>query len=163
MLNVWETAVITDETDPLGASLEAGKCVSPEDNTIKSFTDSNLNNSKSTFIPTVVSLHWSHAVEWDRQSAFVLVSLQQQSWPPHCRRSQNGDWRRGRRDSAWSRLYFKNCCTLTSFNHILSLNTKGPFTSVLRVTSAEKIITYLYCRSIGAVCWQTEDVRWYNW
>ncbi len=106
LLNVWETTVITDETNPLGASLEA-RNVSHQKTillTIKSFTNSNLNNNKSTLIRTAVSLRLPHAAEWDRQSAFVLVSLRQQSWPPRCRRSQNGDCKRGRRDTAWSRL-----------------------------------------------------------
>ncbi len=39
--------------------------------------------------------------------------------------------------------YSQSCCTLTSFNHGLSLNTKAPFTTVLRVGEEDNHISVL--------------------
>lgn len=75
--------------------------------------------ANSIFIPTSI------ACSQMGRTAFVRMSDQRQSWPLHCRRSQNGDCRRKREPQHEVILFCQSCCPLTSFNHSLSLNTKA--------------------------------------
>lgn len=150
-LYVWVTTVITDETDPLGVSLEASNAFYQRTTlpAIKSCTN-------NTFIPTAVSLCRSQAVEWHRQS--VLLCWCHWSTVMAASLQALTKWRLQEREEKHSmEPSYSHCCTLTSFNHVLSPDTKAPFISVLRVTSERKIITYPYCQLYPEKC---EDWRW---